>query len=188
MTRDYTPILKNLMAEVGITNFKQLSEKTGVSCKQILHLRRGKVKSMQVGVLLGLGSILGFNVNELIELFSSETAIKQEESSREQFQRESLEIIESWLLQWPTVVSAISQNPDIPAQRVIKLLNPLEKLLDAWEVERIGQVGETLGYNPQQHQLLSGNAEPNDPVRVRYVGYRHQDKLLYRAKVEPMTE
>lgn len=187
MTPDYTPILKNLMTEVGIANFKQLSEQTGVSCQQILHLRRGKVKSMQVGVLLALGSRLEVSVNELIELFSSETAIKKEKSAREQFQRESLEIIESWLLQWPTAVSAIAQNPDLPAQRVIKLLNPLEKLLDAWGVERIGQVGETVGYNPQQHQLLSGNAEPNDPVRVRYVGYQHQDKLLYRAKVQSIS-
>ncbi len=187
MTPDYTPILKNLMTKVGITNFKQLSEQTGVSPKQILHLRQGKVKSMRVGVLLVLGSRLGVSVNELIELFSGERVMKSEESAREQFQRESLEIIESWLLQWPTAMNAIAQNPELSAQRIIKLLNPLEKLIQSWGVTRIGTVGETLPYDPHQHQLLSGNAEPEETVRVRYVGYQHRDKLLYRAQVEPIN-
>ncbi len=182
---DYTPILKSLMESVRITNFKQLSQQAGVSQKQILHLRRGKVKSMRVGVLLALGSVLGVSVDELIALFSGET-VSSETTSREQFQRESLQMIESWLLQWPTAVSAIAQNPDLPAQRIIKLLNPLEKLLQSWGVTRIGQVGEEVSYNPQQHQLLSGNVPPETTVRVRYVGYRHGDKLLYRAKVEPI--
>lgn len=173
------------MEQVGITNFKQLSEQTGVSKKQILHLRRGKIKQMRVEVLLALGSTLGVSVNELIEWFSGETS-SPVLSTREQFERESLEIIESWLLQWPTVVSAIEQNPELPAQRVIKLLNPFEKLLKFWRVERIGQVGEVVTYNPQQHQLLSGNVAPEPTVKVRYVGYRHGNKLLYRAKVEPI--
>jgi DNA-binding Xre family transcriptional regulator len=182
---DYTPILKKLMEQVRITNFKQLSQQAEVSQKQILNLRRGKVKSMRVGVLLALGSVLGVSVDELIALFSAET-VSLEMSSREQFQRESLETIESWLLQWPTALSAIAQNPDLPAQRIIKLLNPLEKLLQSWGVTRIGQVGEEVSYNPQQHQLLSGNVQPETTVRARYVGYRHGNKLLYRAKVEPI--
>ena len=181
-SNDYTPVLKSLMETVRITNFKQLSDRAGVSQKQILNLRRGKVKSMRVDILLALGSVFGVSVDELIALFSGERSV----SSREQFQRESLQIIESWLLQWPTAVSAIAQNPDLPAQRIIKLLNPLDKLLQSWGVEKIGQVGEEVSYNPQQHQLLSGNVEPNSTVRVRYVGYRQGEKLLYRAKVEPI--
>lgn len=185
VSNDYTLVLKGLMEPVNITNFKQLSEKAGISKQQILNLRRGKVNSMRVEVLLALGSVLEVSVEELIALFSGKTGVASP-SSREQFQRESLEIIESWLLQWPTAVSAIAQNPDLPAQRIIKLLNPLEKLLQSWDVERIGQVGEEVSYNPQQHQLLAGKAEPNSTVRVRYVGYRHGEKLLYRAKVEPI--
>ncbi len=181
-SNDYTLVLKSLMETVKITNFKELSAKAGVSQKQILNLRRGKVKSMRVDVLLALGSVLGVSVDELIGLFSG----KITRSAREQFQREGLEIIEPWLLQWPTVVSAIAQNPHLPAQRIIKLLNPLEKLLQSWGVERIGQVGAEIPYNPQEHQLLSGNTEPESTVRVRYVGYRHGRKLLYRAQVEPI--
>jgi len=181
-SNDYTLVLKSLMETVGISHFKQLSEKAGISPKQILNLRRGKVKSMRVDVLLALGSVLGVSIDELIGLFSGEIT----RSAREQFQRESLQILESWLLQWPTAVSAIAQNPDLPAQRIIKLLNPLDKLLQSWGVVQIGQVGAEIPYNPQEHQLLSGNTEPESTVRVRYVGYRHGRKLLYRAKVEPI--
>ena len=181
-SNDYTLVLKSLMETVGISHFKQLSEKAGISPKQILNLRRGKVKSMRVDVLLALGSVLGVSVDELIGLFSGEIT----RSAREQFERESLQILESWLLQWPTAVSAIAQNPELPAQRIIKLLNPLDKLLQSWGVVQIGQVGAEIPYNPQEHQLLSGNTEPESTVRVRYVGYRHGRKLLYRAKVEPV--
>lgn len=190
INEDYTPVLKQLMAQVGISSFKQLSQQAGVSEKQIRRLRQGKIKQMRVEVLLSLAAVLSVSLNELVESFSLETVTRDasptEASLREQFQRESLQIIEAWLLQWPTALSAIAQNPDLPAQRVIKLLNPLEKLLQSWGVVRIGEVGEELPYNPGQHQLLSGNAQPGETVRVRYVGYQHGEKLLYRAQVEPI--
>lgn len=187
-TSDYTPALKKLMLQVKISNFKQLSEQAGVSEKQILHLRRGKIKQMRLEVLLALASVLSISLEELVQQFSPETISMSgnEQSWREKFEQESLEIIESWLLQWPTAVSAIAQNPDLPAQRVIKLLNPLEKLIQSWGVSRIGQVGEEVPYNPQKHQLLSGNVQSGEIVRVRYVGYQKGNKLLYRAKVEPI--
>ncbi|MFP4254082.1 MAG: helix-turn-helix domain-containing protein [Halothece sp.] len=184
---DYTPALKKLMEQVKISNFKQLSQQAGVSEKQILNLRRGKIKQMRLEVLLSLSSVLSVSLTELVELFCSETiSHPREDALREKFEQESLEMIESWLLQWPTAVSAIAQNPDLPAKRVIKLLNPLEKLIQSWGVSRIGQVGEEVPYDPKQHQLLSGNVTAGETVRVRYVGYKKGDKLLYRAKVEPI--
>ena len=187
-TSDYTPALKKLMAQVKISNFKQLSEQAGVSEKQILHLRRGKIQQMRLEVLLSLASVLSISLEELVQQFSPETISLSgnEQSWREKFELESLEMIEAWLLQWPTAVSAIAQNPDLPAQRVIKLLNPLEKLLQSWGVSRIGQVGAEVPYNPRQHQLLSGNVNVGETVRVRYVGYQKGNKLLYRAQVEPI--
>lgn len=185
MIPDYTSVLKKLMVEAGISNFKQLSQQSGVSQKQILRLRQGKVKQMRVEVLLALTTVFSLRVDELISLFSHPTP-NAELSQREQFQRESLQQIESWLLQWPTAVHSIENNPNLSAQRVIKLLNPIEKLIASWGVTKIGQVGETVNYNPQQHQLLSGNAQPGEAVKVRYVGYKHGEKLLYRSKVAPI--
>ncbi|EDX76427.1 hypothetical protein MC7420_4683 [Coleofasciculus chthonoplastes PCC 7420] len=63
----------------------------------------------------------------------------------------------------------------------------MEQLLQQWGIEAIASVGDELTYDPQWHQLMSGTVQPGELVRVRYVGYRQGDKLLYRAKVSPVN-
>jgi molecular chaperone GrpE (heat shock protein) len=112
---------------------------------------------------------------------------RQKESLIEEFQRSSLQAIESWLLQWPTAMAAVEKNPLLPADRLIKLVHPLENLLKQWQVEPISFVGAEIPFDPQLHQLMEGNAESGDLVKVRYVGYRQNEKLLYRAKVSSLV-
>lgn len=113
----------------------------------------------------------------------------QKSELEEAFQRESLRQIESWLTFWPTVIHSAKQNPEnLSIEKLNKLLiflRPVEQLLETWNVSSIAAVGDEIPYDPQQHQLMDGNAEPGDPVKVRYVGYRHGDRLLHRAKVSP---
>ena len=90
------------------------------------------------------------------------------------------------MLQWPTAVSKVQENQTLPAVKLLPLLRPVEKLLQQWGVEAIAPVGACIPYNPQQHQLLEGTAEPGSTVKVRYTGYKQGDKLLYRAKVIPV--
>jgi hypothetical protein len=94
-----------------------------------------------------------------------------------------LQVLESLLLQLPTAVYAAQQNPQVSAVKLLPLLRPIDALLQQWGIEAIAQVGVELPYDPQQHQLMAGTAAMGDRVRVRYVGYRQGDKLLYRAKV-----
>ncbi|MFP4134213.1 MAG: hypothetical protein ACLFTJ_08670 [Halothece sp.] len=58
---------------------------------------------------------------------------------------------------------------------MIKLLNPLEKLIQSWAVSKIGQVGEEVPYNPKQHQLLSTEVQRAGAL----FGYQKGEKLLY---------
>jgi molecular chaperone GrpE (heat shock protein)/DNA-binding Xre family transcriptional regulator len=111
---------------------------------------------------------------------------QQRESLTQQLQQESLQILESWLLQWPTATAAIKKNPQLPAARILPLIKPVEQLIEKWKLEPIASVGEEVAYNPQWHELIKGTAEPGDLVKVRYVGYKQGDKLLYRAKVSPV--
>ena len=111
---------------------------------------------------------------------------QQEASLQQKFQQDTLQILESWLLQWPTVAYAVHQNPQIPASRLLPLLRPMENLLNSWEVSAIAPVGSEVPYDPQRHQLMEGDAQPGDPVKVRYTGYFQNEKLLYRAKVSPI--
>ncbi|MGF1522162.1 MAG: helix-turn-helix domain-containing protein [Leptolyngbyaceae cyanobacterium] len=111
---------------------------------------------------------------------------EQESILRQRFQQEVLTTIESWLLQWPTVSHAVAKNPDLPASRVIPLVQPVQNLLTQWGVEAIAPVGSEISYDPSHHQLMNGTAQPGDPVKVRYTGFFRGDTLLHRAKVSPV--
>jgi molecular chaperone GrpE (heat shock protein)/DNA-binding Xre family transcriptional regulator len=67
---DFTQKLQSLMQRVGISSFKSLSRAAGVTERQILHLRRGKLEQMRVGVLLKLSKILQLSLSELAAVFA----------------------------------------------------------------------------------------------------------------------
>ncbi|HBL11076.1 MAG TPA: hypothetical protein DD379_06655 [Cyanobacteria bacterium UBA11162] len=206
---NYTQQLQELMQQLGVSSFKQLSRTTGISERQVKRLRQGKILEMRLETVLKLAEVFQVSVDQLVTMFSSPSlsptnppevenpALKQEyqrlqhqlEQQREtliqEFQQSSLQILESFLVQWPTAAYAAQQNDQLPAIRLLPLIKPVEQLLQEWGIEAIASVGEELPYDPQWHQLMSGTAQPGDRVRVRYIGYRQGDKLLYRAKVSP---
>lgn len=209
--KDYTHKLQQLMEQVGIASFKALSSKAGVSQRQLKHIRTGEICHMRLQDLYKLSQALGVPISELLSIFSAvelSWGIKSEEASSalqqeyqrlqaqmeqqrqslmQQFQQESLQILESWLLQWPTAAYAAGQNPQLAAVKLLPLLRPVEQLLQQWGVEAIAAVGAEMAYDPQVHQLMEGSAIMGDRVKVRYTGYRQGDRLLFRAKVSIVT-
>lgn len=204
---DYAPQLQRLMQQAGLGGDRQLSQKAGVSELQLSRLRRGLALQTRADILLKISLALEISLNELLATFApgsveleqpAPTAIEQEyqrlqatldtqrASLLEEFQLSSLQILESWMLQWPTAARKVQENQHLPAVKLLPLLRPVEKLLEEWGVESIAPVGASIPYNPQQHQLLEGTAQPGEQVKVRYTGYRQGDKLLYRAKVIPV--
>ena len=208
---DFTHRLQDLMRVVGVSSYKALSEVTGVSQRQLQRLRRGEIEQMRVDVLLKLSQALQVSLTQLVETFSevalgAETMqgeqLKQEiadlkreyqrslaqlasqrQELGQEFQQSSLQVIESWLLQWPTAAQKARENPQLAAVKLLPLVRPIEQLLQQWGIEAIAPVGAELPYDPQMHQLLEGTAQPGEKVKVRYTGYRQAEKLLYRAKV-----
>ncbi|MHC5936414.1 nucleotide exchange factor GrpE [Nostoc sp.] len=208
--------LLDLMQQVGISSFKALSRAAGVSERQLLRLRQGKLKQMRLDVLLKLSPVLKMPLNELIATFSTVELLQQKaaptqelleeiadlrkeyqrsqlqlEQQREillqEFQQSNLQLLESLLLQWPTAAQKAQENPQLAAVKIVPLVQkPLEKLLQAWGVEAIAPVGAELPYNPQLHQLIEGTVQLGEIVKVRYTGYLQGEKLLYRAKVSPV--
>lgn len=207
---NYTQKLQDLMQRVNISSFKALSCDAGVTERQILRLRQGKLEQMRVEVLFKLSRVLQISLSELVETFSPlstpssphqpeitqlkieyERSLLQLQQQREvlqqEFQQSSLQLLESLLLQWPTAAQKAHENPQLAAAKIVPLVQkPLEKLLQAWEIEAIAAIGSEIPYNPQLHQLMEGTAQPGDLVKVRYMGYLQGEKLLYRAKVSPV--
>jgi transcriptional regulator with XRE-family HTH domain len=212
--QDYTHQLQQLMQRVGISSFKALSRCSGVSERQLKRIRTGEIAQMRLEDLFKLSQALQMPVRELWSNFSTvkpswgtqleepSSALQQEyqrlqgqlaqqrESLMQEFQQQSLQILESWLLQWPTAAYAAAQNPQLAAVKLLPLLRPVEQMLQQWGVEAIASVGTEIEYDPQVHQLMEGTAVAGDRVKVRYTGYRQGERLLFRAKVSsiPRTD
>ncbi len=213
---DFTHQLQDLMQRVGISSYKVLSKTAGVSERQLLRLRRGELQQQRVEILLKLSQALQVSLSELVATFSqvelgAEKATPPEELNQavadvkqeyqrlqvqltnqrqelcQEFQQASLQVIESWLLQWPTAAHKAQENPQLAAVKLLPLVRPIQQLLQQWGVEAIAPVGAEIPYDPQLHQLLEGTAQPGETVKVRYTGYRQGEKLLYRAKVSSIS-
>jgi molecular chaperone GrpE (heat shock protein) len=205
----YHDRLMTLIKALGYQSIAQFCKSTNVSEKSLRKIRRGQVQQMQLGTLQEISQGLNVSLNDLLKNFSAganESASSspdateggglQQEYSRlqkqlseqrdlllQEFQQSSLQTIEPWLLQWSAAAYAAEQDPQFPAAKLLPLVRSMESLLQNWGVTAIGSVGETMTYDPQQHQLIEGQANPGESVQVRYAGYRQGDKLLHRAKV-----
>ena len=207
--------LQDLMQRVGISDINELSQVAKVARLQLIRIQQGLILNISVGAIAKIAQALNISVDSLLSTFNEQhqvnkqetisssdsealTACRQEYQKLQQemtqleenlaikFQQASLETIESWLLKWTTAATAVRQNPQLPATRLLSLVEPVEQLIRHWNVSTIATVGEELAYDPQQHQLMKGIAQPGELVKVRYVGYKQGDKLLYKAKVSPV--
>jgi molecular chaperone GrpE (heat shock protein) len=193
------------MQQAGFSSLKALSHKAGVPELDLIRLRRGLALQTRVDILIKISQALQISLNELLATFapgsvelspaSTSAAIEteyrhlqtqiqqQREILSEEFQQQTLQILESWMIQWPTAANKAQADPQWPAVKLLPLLRPVEKLLETWEVEAIATVGASIPYDPQIHQLMAGTAQPGEIVKVRYNGYRQGKKLLHRVKV-----
>jgi molecular chaperone GrpE (heat shock protein)/DNA-binding Xre family transcriptional regulator len=113
---------------------------------------------------------------------------QQAEELERSFQRTTIQLLESWLVQFPTLVYAAQQNPQFPARNFLIFMRPIEQLMQAWGIESIAPVGAEIPYDPQLHQLMEGVAQAGEMVQVRFTGYRQGESLLYRAKVRKVSQ
>jgi DNA-binding Xre family transcriptional regulator len=202
-----------MMQRVGISSFKGLSRKAGVSEWQVRQLRQGHIDQMRVNSLRKIAQALEVSLADLLNTFTTEAptanavtptaelaALKleyqrsqtqlaeQRDQLWQEFQQTTLQAIESWLTFWPAAAHA-AQQPDtkVTIATLLRLAQPFDQLLQQWGVEPTAAVNAELPYDPTQHQLMDGTAQPGDRVRVRYPGYCQGEKLLYRAKVSPVS-
>lgn len=181
-----------------IKTFRELRDRTGISEKQLLKIRKGEFQQLKLETLTQFAIKLDLSLADLLALFELIPSLQKEydrlkaqlseqrETLLHEFQQSSLQTLEPWLLQWSAAAYAAQQNPQAPAVKLLPLVRPIEQLLQNWGIEQSAIVGSEILYDPQQHQLMGGMAEAGDLVRVRYAGYRQGGRLLYRAKVSPV--
>lgn len=212
--REPTQSLKALMQQANIPSYRALAAQAGVSRWQVKQLRSGNISQMRLAVLTQLTAALKVSLSTLLSKFSPKIDLEidpvqpessaqsqqladlqreyqrlqlkmaqQVELARSQTQTDALQTLETWLVQWPTIAKRI-QERELPAAKLLPFIRPVEQLMAEWGVEAIAPVDATVPYDPRQHQLIGGIAEPGALVRVTHSGHRHQGKLLHRAKVK----
>lgn len=195
MSQDYHNHVKNTLRrwreKINCDSYRQWSKKSHVPELQFYRLENGLLEQTPLGVIRKIADSVGLPLDEAIRQLTQPQHQEKPYPSEayQQFQQETLAILESLLLQLPTFTDAISRHPDLPASRLLPFLQPLYQLLKTWGIEPIGQVGEIVRYNPQEHELMEDSSSPakeTEWVRIRYVGYRQKDRLLYRARVSPV--
>ncbi|MEM9137152.1 MAG: nucleotide exchange factor GrpE [Cyanobacteria bacterium P01_F01_bin.42] len=185
---DFTDALRHLMTEANISSFRQLSQVSRVPRSQILRIRRGELERIPLGSFTALATALKVPVQQILELLQV-VEVRDEvdaDDGRQQWERDGLDCLESLITQLPTAAAAARKNEAAPAFRLLPLLSPLDRLLEAWNVTAIAQVGDEVDFNPQYHQWNGTSTVPEkgEKVRVSHVGYFHGDRLLHRAKVK----
>ncbi len=187
-------LLAGLLPKLPITDLLKLSQVLNVPLDQLL-LQFKTAQSLREDWKIasqGISEDADTNLDSLRQEYKQlqEKLEQQKEQLQKELQSSSIAALESWLLQWPTAAIVAQKNPEISAVKLLPLVKPIFELLKQWGLEMKGTVGEVLPYDPQFHQLLEGggNAEPGEPVIIRYVGYYHHHQLLYRAKVSPVKK
>jgi transcriptional regulator with XRE-family HTH domain len=235
--------LEQLMQQVGISSFRQLSDRTQISRRGIDLVRQQQAQNLKYADLLRLSQVLQISLDRLIQIFGSPENVadavildfhkqdslkpecdrlpiqlleiqlseielseielgeielaKQQKRIKTELINETLQKLESLLLQLPTAIYAAKQNPGLPARNLLPLLRPFDLLLQCWNIEVIGEVGSIINFDPQWHSLIDEREDGSEPVEsgesviVRYVGYKQiedrQERLIYRAKVSSAT-
>jgi exonuclease VII large subunit len=98
-------------------------------------------------------------------------------------QQQAFEQVQTLLTQYPSVQKMAELKPDLPARNLVALLSGLENLLKFWGYTPIGNVWEQVTYDPQLHQGDGADLQPQEPVYVRFVGYRQGERILVPARV-----
>jgi transcriptional regulator with XRE-family HTH domain len=176
----FDSVLRPLLVTAKIPSWQQLASTSGISISRLRQLRQGQVASWKVAELQKLSFALQVSLDFLLEKLGLISTPQVAD-----FQYTSFQIIESFLTYWPAAAHQVKLDPTFPASKLLPLVGSIDRLVASWGIESIGQVGEIVPFNPQEHQPLAGNISPTTPVQIRYPGYRQADRLLTRAKVSP---
>ncbi len=196
------PLLKQWMSAVALTSYRHLAQKSGVSLGVVKRLRLGQADHITPFNLQALAQCLQHSPLELLQVFGSlawGNITLQQEYKRlqqqleiqpqylmQQFQQQTFQQLETLLTQYPTAYYIAQQAPHWSARNLTALFLPLTQLLQQWQIEPIGMIGEQVSFDPQLHESTEAIAL-SESVYVRFVGYQTPERILKRAKVSQIA-
>ena len=187
-------IVSRWMANANFTSWIQLQRASSLSRYRIQQFKCCEMKSWPIQSLESLCGGLNISLTELLAAMEVLEDTGEEKStphapdeSVEIHRQSTLRELESLLRQLPTA-SYAAQHHNLPAERLLSVLKPLDVLLAKWDVSPLGEVGQIVPFDSSwQVSLADETYENGTPVSVRYVGYRVQNKIWLKAQVRAVA-
>lgn len=211
MNFPYDAVLRERMKAVDLTSWQTLQTQAELSRTNLRQLRNGEIDRLTLKQISQIATVLDLPTAELllrlgstwVEASAKEPATEtnalldwqqQVEQLRDRLQQQesaltadlrelTFQQLQTLLTNFPSARKMAEVKPEMPAKNLTALFAPLEGMLSSWGYEAIGQVWESVGYNPEIHQADSDDIETGESVFVRFVGYRAGDRILCPAKV-----
>jgi molecular chaperone GrpE (heat shock protein) len=90
------------------------------------------------------------------------------------------------MIQLSTLRAAVENGAQVHPRDVLELLSPLDELLNDLGGEKIGEAGALVPFDSKHHRPVGRGARSignGEPVRIRYVGYKHNGHVIHKAEV-----
>jgi transposase-like protein len=100
-------------------------------------------------------------------------------------QQNTFRILQSLLTQYKSVQQMVRHNPNLPAQNLVALFTPLDRLIQTWEYTQIGEAWQQVPFDPQIHHGDRPDLAVGEPVYIRFVGYQVSDMKSGMNNSEP---
>ena len=161
--------------------FKRPKEVRGEDTQQVLALQRD-LRSLRLE--LEEQEQLVATLKRQVEQERREAKARIEESVESQIEELLLDLAAP-VTQLITQAHLASQGKALQVRDVLAVARRLVRTLEDHGLTTEGDVGQTVPFDPNHHQLLrhDGEVKPQEPVIVQFVGVTYRGKLLRRASV-----
>lgn len=89
------------------------------------------------------------------------------------------------LVQAPSLRLAVRSGKAVTAQDILDVYALVEQVFTEVGFEKIGDAGDIVEFDPQLYAIAGPAAQsisPGDKVRIRYVGYRYNGRIVCKAE------
>lgn len=110
--------------------------------------------------------------------------LQQSDSSADlrQVQQAIIQQLQPLLTRYPSLQQLTRESPQL-AHSLPTLFEPVENLLQTWDITPIGLPGEAVLYDPEVHHLDADEVRKGESVYIHFVGYRQGDRIFCPAVV-----
>lgn len=206
--RQYDSILQSRMRELGIFNWQELAQKSGLTRVNLRLIRQGELSKFSLIQLMHIATALDWTLEEFFPIFGRSFSVETQEIDANEieelrhqclrlrdelarqkflllddFRRDTFEQLQALLTNYPSARKMAESNANLRAKNITGLFTSLDNLVENWGWEMIGSPWEKVSFDPQFHQPDVGDISPGESVYIRFVGYRDGETVICPAKV-----